>query len=91
MKPEDRPGIVTPVVAIAIEELLQLGCLADHPVRNEFKVKQISFSCELVTALHIILLHYMICYILATLVKCTMCHLGCTYPVLCVYANLCWK
>ena len=65
MKPEDHPRIVTPVVAIAMEEPLQLvDSLADHPVRIEFKVNQVSFSCELVTALQFIVLHYMLCCIL---------------------------
>ena len=67
VKPEDHPRIATPVVAIAIEKPLQLAdSLADHPVRIEFKVNQVSFTCELATALHIILLHCMLCCILAT-------------------------
>ena len=54
VKPEVRPRTVTPVVAIAIEKTLQLAdSLADHPVRIEFKVNQVSFSCELTTALHV--------------------------------------
>ena len=70
VKPEDRPRIVAPLVAITMEEPLQLAdSLANHPVRiDQFKVNQVSFSCELATALHIILLHYMLCCILA--VKC---------------------
>ena len=54
VKPEVRPRIVTPVVAIAIEKPLQLANnLANHPFRIEFKVNQVSFSCELATALHV--------------------------------------
>ena len=42
--------IVTPLVAIVIKKLLQpADSLADHPVRIEFKVNQVSFSCELAT------------------------------------------
>ena len=72
---------VTPVVAIAMEEPLQLvDSLADHPVRNEFKVNQVSFSYELTNALHIILLHYTLCCILATQSKdvnmCIYCNIG---------------
>ena len=51
MKPE------APVVTIAIEKPSQLAdSLANTPVRIEYKVNQVSFSCELVTALHVALL-----------------------------------
>ena len=51
VKPEDRPKIVTPVVAIVIEKPSQLAdSLADHPIRIEFEVNQVSFTCELATA-----------------------------------------
>ena len=51
VKPEDRPRIVTPVVAIVIEKPSQLAdSLADHPIRIEFEVNQVSFTCELATA-----------------------------------------
>ena len=86
MKPEVRPRIVIPVVAIAIEKPLQLAdSLANHPVRMEFKVNQVSFTCELATALHVY-------WELVLSVQCTY-HLGCgcTHPVLCLYMNLCWK
>ena len=43
-----------PVVAIVIEKPSQLAdSLANNPLRIEFKVNQVSFSCELVTALHV--------------------------------------
>ena len=81
VKPEDRPRIVTPVVAIVIEKPSQLAdSLADHPIRIEFKVNQVSFSCELAAALQ----H--VCCILATHVcECTVCHLGCG----CGLAHMC--
>ena len=78
VKPEDRPRIVTPVVAIVIEKPSQLAdSLADHPIRMEFEVNQVSFTCELATALHVYW-H----------IKCTVCHLGCTHSV-CVYTRTC--
>ena len=97
MKPEDRPRIVTPVVAIVIEKPSQLAdSLADHPIKIEFKVNQVSFPCELATALHHCITLHHVCCILATHVsECTVCHLGCgcglahmvhINPALCVYA-----
>ena len=45
---------VTPVVAIVIEKPSQLAnSLANHPIRIEFEVNQVSFTCELATALHV--------------------------------------
>ena len=45
-----------PVVTIVIEKPSHLAdSLANTPVRIEYKVNQVSFSCELVTALHVAL------------------------------------
>ena len=46
VKPDDRPRIAAPVVAIAIEEPYQLAdSLADNPVRIKFEVNQVRLSC----------------------------------------------
>ena len=93
VKPEGRPRIVIPVVAIAIEKPLQLAdSLANHPFRIEFKVNQVSFICELATAMNVY-------WQLMLTVQCvtwdmdavshTCIHI---HPALCVYMrNLCWR
>ena len=54
VKPENRPRIATPVVAMVIEKPSQLAdSFANNPVRIELKVNQVSLSCELATALHV--------------------------------------
>ena len=54
VKPEVRPRVVTPELAFLIEKHLQLAdSLANHPVRMEFKVNQVSVSCKLAAALHV--------------------------------------
>ena len=89
VKPEDRPRIVTPVVAIVIEKPSQLAdSLADHPIRIEFKVNQVSFTCELATARCITCVVH---WELVLSVQCVMWDVdqSCTrvqiHPALCVY------
>ena len=48
VRPEDHPIIAAPVVAIAIERSSQLAdSLVDSPIRIEFSVNQVCFSCQL--------------------------------------------
>ena len=94
VKPEDHPKIVTPVVAIVIKKLLQLpDSLADHPVRIEFKVNQVNFTCELATALHAYWqLMLSVQYVTWDVDQsCTHVHVY-TFILHCVYMrNLCWR
>ena len=53
VRPEDHPIIAAPVVAIAIEKSSQLAdSLVDNPIRIEFNVNQVCFSCQLFIVLH---------------------------------------
>ena len=48
LRPEDHSRIAAPVVAIAIEKSSQLAdSLVDDPIRIEFSVNQVCFSCQL--------------------------------------------
>ena len=84
VNPEDRPRIVTPVVVIVIEKPSQLAdSLADHPIRIEFEVNQVSFTCELATA------HCITCVVhreLVLTVQCAMWDVDAVFHT-CVHIN----
>ena len=73
VRSEDHPRIAAPVVAIAIEKSSQLAdslvdSLVDSPIRIEFSVNQVCFSCQL-------FMHFIVRTVHIRCVQC-MCQLG---------------
>ena len=65
VRPKDHPIIAAPVVAIALERPSQLAdSLVDSPIRIEFNVNQVCFSCQL----------FMHCIVRTVLCSCKLCH-----------------